>query len=341
MGPMRCRGQLDGQLALAADTVRAALALDVRQLNLRNFVVAAPDLLGHDQFVARNLTGQGKLNLSADEVTAEKFSAETEFARINTDGRFNIQQISSMVKSGEIPNSNFQLDGVLDLAQIIQMLPQTMGIRDGVEIKSGLVQIQASTRNENGTQRMVFNLDTANINASRDGQVIIWQQPLRIVGAATQHNGQLLLENLECDSEFLKLNGHANLESGSFRAAGDLAKLTQQLGQLIDLGQVELAGSLNGQFNWQMAAAQPGPSSQSPTNRPIQVGGNFIVDKPVIHFPGMNRWSEDQLHVTVQARANATDAGEVGIETGQLQLKFGNELAIATLAGQLSNISYQ
>ena len=132
---------------------------------------------------------------------------------------------------------------------------------------------------------MVFNLDTAKINASRNGQAIIWQKPLRLVGAATQKNGQLVLENIQCDSEFLTLDGRATLESGTFRATGDLAKLTQQIGQLIDLGQMELAGTLNGQFTWQMAKAPAGTSSLSFTNRPIQIGGNFVVGNPVIQLP--------------------------------------------------------
>ena len=339
VGPIDCVGQMDGQLELAADMNSSTVAVDVNQFNLKEFIVVAPEYLKGDRFAARNLTARGRLNLSPTEIYAEKFETESEFARFNADGQFNVNQIMGLMNQGELPSANFQMDGVVDLAQMVAMLPETIGMREGVEVKSGLVQVHANTRNENGTQRMVFNLDTANINASQGGQAILWQQPLRVAGSVVQRNGQLVLETVECSSEFLKVNGQATIQSGKFTTSGDLAKLTAQVGQLIDLSDLELAGTLSGGFGWQMAEAPAGTSPLSLVNRPIKIEGDFVIADPVVRLPGMNRWNEKRLDLNLKALGRSNADGQIGLEDGWAQCKFGTETALAKLNRPIPNIT--
>ena len=337
-GSIQCIGQMDGQLDFAADLNNTTVAVDVNQFNLKNFVVAAPEYLKGDRFAARNLSARGRLNLSPQEIFAEKFETVSEFARFNADGQFNVNQIMGLMNQGELPTANFLMEGEVDLAQVLAMLPETTGMRDGVQVKSGLVTVSANTRNENGSQRMVFNLETANINATRNGQAIVWQKPLRVAGAVVQRGGQMALENVACTSEFLTLTGQATIQKGTFELDGDLAKVTQQFGQLIDLGEMELAGTLEGDFGWTMAQAPEGTSPLTLTNRPIQIEGEFVVANPVVQLPGMNRWNEKRLDVTLKALGRSDAEGGVGIDQGWTQCKFGTETATANLNKPIANL---
>ena len=148
----------------------------------------------------------------------------------------------------------------------------------------------------------------------------------------------MALENVQCTSEFLTLNGQATIQKGTFKLNGDLAKVSQQIGQLIDLGEMELAGILEGDFGWTMAQAPAGTSPLTLTNRPIQIDGNFVVTNPVVQLPGMNRWNEKRLDVNLKALGHSDAQGNVGIDQGVAQCKFGTETAIAKLNKPIANL---
>ena len=98
--------------------------------------MVAPNYIGDDQFTAHNLTASGNVRLNTKKIIAKQFKIESEFARANANGQFDIEQLIQLANGQEIPQSNLQLDGALDLAQIVTMMPETTRIRDDVEMKS-------------------------------------------------------------------------------------------------------------------------------------------------------------------------------------------------------------
>ena len=144
MGPTNCAGEINCDLHVDADLNELMAAANVRTFQAKNIAVVAPEHLGNDQFSATQLNASGTINASPQRVAAEAFKAESEFARVQANGEFDFDQISKLASGAAIPSSGFQLDGIIDLAQVTAMLPETTHLRDGVKLNSGLLQFHAN-----------------------------------------------------------------------------------------------------------------------------------------------------------------------------------------------------
>ena len=339
LGPTNCVGKIDCDFQFAANLNDFSTAANIRSLTANNVAIVAPDYLGNDQFSAANLSASGVLNLSPNRVAAQQFKAESEFARVNANGEFNFDQISQLASGAAIPSSGFQLDGIVDLAQVTSMLPQTMHLRDGVKLNSGLIQVHANTRNENNAPRMVVNVDAANMNMRVDGQNITWQKPLRLAMVAGKKQNALMLENIQLESEFLNASGSAALDSGQLEVSGDLKKVTHQVGQLIDLAGLNLAGEVTGNLVWKTDAQAAKLAASQGGTLPIDCNGQFRIDNPDFRIPGYAPWKEDTIDISLIGKMNASTDGVLAVNGARLDMNLGNEKAIAILNEPIANIA--
>ena len=334
IGPANAIGTLDSKVVASYNGRTQHVAADIQSLELSGAGVAAPDLLGQDRFFVQSLTAFGKMELSPETVSAEKFAVATDFGKVKADGAFDLRQLSDLAnigQGGQLLATPFQMDGEVDLAKLAQLLPSTLHIHNDMTVNSGMARFQVASQNDAGARRLVVNLDTANISANRGGQAIVWQKPLRLVSTIQESDGQFAIENLQCESDFLNITGKGNVRGGMFTANGDLAKLTQRVGQFVDLGQMQAGGLLKGECGWQVAADENTPLTEI-ANRPIQIVGNFTVDKPVLQMPDLPVWRPSQLIVQLSASGQANADQTLALSQGGVQVDIGTERVIASLA---------
>jgi len=340
IGPTQADGRLSGSIQSNIDLNRGAMAIQIDQLQMSNFAFIAPALLGSDQLSVRNLTAGGSLQLSPKTISSSNFMVHSDFGRITANGEFDVQQLNQLASgSAAIPLAPLQMDGEIDLAGLVRMLPNTLTLHEDLEIESGTIRFVAGTKTESGTQRLVMNLDTANLKARRGNTPIVWQKPLRLVGTLIQSPTGMAIEDLLCESDFLSIAGSATQETGAFRAQGDLAALMTKLGEFIDLTGTRLAGQLDGQFGWQTAS---NPSGNPAIGQPIQIGGSFLIRNPLIQLPDMPVWQQPELSIKMSAAGHSlinakTQQQLLSLESGGAQLIVGSEIATAKLAAPLQN----
>jgi hypothetical protein len=187
---------------------------------------------------------------------------------------------------------------------------------------------------------LVFNADATNLKGRRGGQMLVWQQPLKLGGTIRQVGKELSLENIDCQTDFLRLAGNATLESGSFAVKGDLSKLVQRLGQFVDLTGIELAGTLDGNLGWQAAE---GVALTSDKPLPIQLGGQFRLDQPVIKLAELPVWQPDQMSIKFSGSGLAqldaqTSQTKIEIQSGGAQIDIGQENATVILTSPVKSL---
>ena len=337
IGPSNCGGIIDSQFSIAMDTAKGSLDANVQKFTGSQIAVKAPELIGDDQFAANFINATGEIHLNSQHTSARDFKIESEFAKLTANGEFDFEQLAQLSSGNELPTSDFQLDGVIDLAQVIAMLPRTSHLRNGVVVKSGLLQLTANTRNENNNPRMVVNLETANMNFDVDGQNVNWNQPFRAVAVAGKRNGQLMLEDIQLRSDFLNASGNAALDRGQIRIQGDLQKVVNQLSQVLDTGGVQLGGIVVGDMNWQL---DPNMLTNDSSQLPIRLKGKFMVDNPAMQYPGLKPWSENQLNLVFDAdAAAATSQGLMAINAANFDLTIGKERLTGALAKPIENLA--
>ncbi len=336
LGPANCSGILNADVEIDLDLATGKFETQLETFHARRVALVAPDYLGRDQLVAQKLNATGRLELNSRSAIADQFKADSEFAKIHADGKFDFEQLTKLGSTAEIPREPFRLDGEVDLAQCLTMLPETMHIRENVQIEGGLFKWTMGTRVEGRSNRMVVNAETTNFRFKHNGESFTWNQPLRAVAVAANKNGQLVLEDLQLKSEFLSLAGNASIEHGKVGIEGDLAKLLNQVGQLVDIGEFQLAGSTQGELVWDMVSAAKGDTAEFP----IELNGNFSLVEPMVSIAPGNTWREPQVQLTLKSTCVFNRmTNNLAVNKSALNIQAGDQSFNAELAIPIASLS--
>lgn len=341
IGPAQVAGNLDCAIVAAYDLKNTSVAANVQSLNLSQLQVAAPEMLGNDRFRLANANATGKINLSPALLSADNFKFNTDVATVNADGSFDLNQINQGSGAAAIPAADFQMNGKLDLAGLIKMLPNTFHTHQDLTLESGQATFHVGSQSQANGRQLILNLDTANLKANRAGQAIVWNEPIRLVGNVVESNGTFALQQLQCISDFFTVEGSANFSEAVFDINGDLSLLTDRLSDFIDLESFGAEGVLAGKFGWQLRD----PSGNVPTlqslaiaqDRPMEVIGNFRINNPVVRMEGLPEWKQAQVDLQLSASLVSLASGDFAVREAGARANLGTEQIVATLAEPIAN----
>ncbi len=339
-GKSQAAGMLSGRIESSFAGGGKTFSANFDQTTIQNLKIAAVKLIGPDLVAINNIVATGQAAMNPEGVSARSLNFNTEVGNVRADGNMAWTQLTKMVSEGQLAAAPFQLDGSLDIARLASMLPDTLTLHKDLEFESGELKFNINSRSENGAPRVVANIDTVNLAARREGQRIVWQQPLRFVSSVTQQAGQFRIEDLLCESDFLTVRGSGNLGTAAFEINGDLKKLMERLRQFATLDGWDLAGTIQGQFTCQAENGEAVATSAAELlGRPIQIAGDMTLTNPVIQLPGVAAWSEPQMRLVLNATAQTTVDGDVAIRQGISQVLLGDDVATLRLAERIANIS--
>lgn len=336
IGPCNAIGDINGIAQVDFQSGGADVAANIESLTVKQFALVAPQFLKDDQLSLNELNASGQVRLSPAGITATKFQTTTDVGQVTTDGQFDISQLTN-ITSGQIPATDFTAHGEVDVAKLANMLPQTIGLHQDLQVQSGMVTFDATTRKDAGTRRLLLDLTAKNLTANRGGELLNWHKPLRITARVGQTNDQMILENVKCESDFLTVEGSANSQVGNFIASGDLAQLRENLSQFVDLTGIDLAGEMTGEFGWSFRK-DPNAADFQVNDRPVQIGGKFELLQPVIQMPDLPRWTAPKLSVVCNAAGQNTSDGTIQIRSGGARAIVDQEVFTARLAEPIPDL---
>ena len=340
IGPANAIGTLDADVRAAWSSATGAGIADIKSLQLNSAGLAAPDMLGTDQVYLENVSATGKLDVSSHAIAADSFQATTDFGSVSANGQFHFDQLTRLASNGELVAAPFQMDGKVDLAKVMQLLPQTLHVHKDLVVESGSLSFQASSRSEANDRRLNVNLDTFDLRATRAGQPIVWQKPLRVVGTLKQSGAGMELENLSCESDFLTIEcRNATIREGLFTAKGDLRELMTRISQFVFLGPTRARGMMDGTFGWKIAS--DGASSLDLAGKPIEILGNVTVKNPMIQLPELPRWEPGQMKILASANGVYDASGAISLSQGGVDATIGKEQLVASLAQPVADLAKQ
>ena len=343
IGPTQVAGNLDSAIVAAYDLKTSSVAATVETLNLSELKFAAPELLSDDLFYLANANANGKINLSPALLSADNFKLNSDVGQVNAAGSFDLSQINQLSAGAAMPATDFQMNGKLDLAKLIKMLPNTFHTHKDLTLETGQATFQVGSQaNANGRQ-LILNLDTANLKANRAGQAIVWNEPIRLIGNVVESNGTFALQSLQCISDFFTVNGSANLSEAVFDVNGDLSLLTDRLSDFVDMQSFAAEGILAGKFGWQLRDnSGNGATLESLSiaqDRPIEVIGNFQITNPVIRMPGLPDWKQNKIDMQTSASLVSMAAGSIQVNQAAVRANLGTEQFVASLAEPVADAS--
>lgn len=300
-------------------------ALDVQRLD-----VASPKFLRRDRLRIPQLTGHGRVKLAGQLLETQDLEFDAGFARIAANGETALDELQAVAaaRPSAEGSGQYQLRGELDLAQLAQLLPDTLRVREGTEITSGKLSATLTSQPERDGRRWEGKIESTNLTATNFGKRVTWEQPIQVTLAAQQTSTGLVVERLDCVSSFFHAEARGTLDDGQVELRGDLERLAEELDRFIDLGSSQLSGRLRGGLSWRRQADEQ-----------IEAKGQLRLEQLQFAFGNVRPWQEELLDVNFGAKASTRGAALDRIESADLKVTAGRDALTVALTEPVSKLS--
>ena len=311
-----------------------AHALQIDNFAAQQLSLSAPQLIGRDEVKLSQLNAKGNVLLRGGRCELQNVQLESDVASVMANGAVSLDALLANKSAAGVlavlQNEDVQLGGELDLAQLAQLLPGTLRIREGTQISSGKIQVSLASRGEDGQRHWDGKIETTNLTAVDNGRQITWEQPLRVTLAAHQSSAGPVIEHLTCQSSFLQADARGTLAKGDASVQGDLNQLAQELDQFIDLGAIKLAGKLDGGFQWEQRGRDE-----------IVAQGQLQLTNFAVATSGGRPWHEQQLTIQLSASGSLNEAGDnlQRLDSAKIELKSGADDLLVELVEPVASPS--
>lgn len=322
------QGDVRGRFDLAAARPTGDLS---GRLTVAQLAVGGAALQGDEIRQARVDTAVRAL-VDGDRLQLDELTAACELAKLEARGSLDrFTRVLQATGSQHLYDLLLECDGqavaTLDLARAAQLLPQLLHIRDDVQLTGGGVTLGATSTGAAGARRRQLEIRTDGITALRGGQPISWPDPLAATASLNDTPSGPTIEQVQCRSDFLTVDGARSTDGFEFRGQYDLARLGQRLAQFVDLGGMQLAGRGTAQGHWLREAG----------NR-FHVNAQADVNEFALTAPGYPAWNEQRLIVGLDFLGRA-DGLNIGLEQASAGVQSGTDELTLRLVEPVSAVS--
>ena len=281
------------------------------------------DRLNLEQAVASwDLSSQGSL------LDVRQLQISSELGQVQLVGQFDQRSLPALLAAPTtvVPTHPWHLSGNVDLARLAHMAPHTLHLRDDTRLTSGQVRGDLLCQADGSSASWQGNLETSQLQAERGGQPLGIQEPVQLSFRATQTPQGLQVEDLAAQSTFLSLRGAGQAASGQVAWRADLSRLHSELGQLVDWRNVNLAGQVEGQLQWQATAENDVQTRGHMSGSNVRVLYGNRVDL---------RESEIELDFASQGRLQQRRLSELA--SAHLQFQASGDQLLVDLTGPVAD----
>ena len=320
LGDLQANGAATGEglYQWADNGARHNLRID--RLTGRDVALTAPQWLGPDVLGSSVLEARGQIENDGPQWRVRDLSVKTDFADLRAQGVMRADQLARVgswnTLLDELSQADTRLQGQIDVARLAAVLPSTLRIRAGTEIKSGQLDVSLASRSPD-QPGVVARFELANLAA---GGRLLADRPI-VIGAKLQRTADgPVIDELVCQSDFLNVTAHGTLVQGEAVVHGDLTKLAEQLGQVVELNGLRLSGRLDGDMRWQRRGDEI-----------VTANGEVTLAEFELAAKDALPWREQQLVVTLAATARAAQDRLTRIESASVTLESGQDRLTAEL----------
>lgn len=294
-------------------------------VSIEKLIVAGIQALQQDRLAldrlelsGRAATMQGRLAMNNLKLVADvgEFSATGDIPLEGSSHKSSIELVQSLLS-----DEDYHIAGNVNLKKLAAMLPQTLRIRDGIEITGGDVKIELVGADSDGVRHWSGAAGIVGLTAVNQGQTIPWNKPLIVKMNAHRKSEAVVVDLLECKSDFLQVKGSGTLEDARFTATGDLTRLLENLEQFVDLGIQQMAGEMS----------IDGELRRTDENH-VGLSSRILLDNFVFAVSKDQIWRENHLELSVVADGLASpESGLTRIDKGEVHLTSGPDAFDARL----------
>jgi hypothetical protein len=238
---VQARGQLTGNITTAIQNGQ------IQNVNAsihgQNVDITGPALKG-DRLQTARLEVRADLAQAGDTIDVNQLNIQTDWANVSAAGKFpkTARSLAQLTESG----AAYDLTGNFDvnLASLLSQMPNTLGVRPGMQITGGKATGNISTITEAGRPTLVAKAQVAGLTGAIDGKKLNLSQPMQATARLSSGKQGAQLEDLNVSTSFAKINASGNVKQIEYDGQVNLQVLQSELGAFISLGRYQIAGQL-------------------------------------------------------------------------------------------------
>jgi translocation and assembly module TamB len=299
------------------------------QTTIDELSFAAPWLDG-DVLELRQTEVQCDATCVDDWLNVKQLLLMTDVARVSITGACPLDELRSGQWWSVFGQRDYDIGGDVDLAKLAGLFPKLLNLRKDVAITGGKAAFRLRTGQQNGDRLWQGQADLRGLTAVHEKQTIEWNQPIELALLARRASGQVIIDTLHCQSDFLTLDGRGRLDDFVAQANFDLGRLTAELRRLVDLGETRLAGTGTAEIRVQQTEGKQ-----------LSAIGGIRVENFQCKLPSQDPWSEPELLVRLRVAGQGGAKGWDVINTAILSAAAGKESISLKLTEPVNEISQQ
>ena len=141
------------------------------------------------------------------------------------------------------PGVDSHLEGRLDLAGLARQIPRALRLRDGLAIERGEATLRIDGQAKDGREGWSVVAEVAELVGANGGRSFAIDEPAEFRAELVREGGTARLESVGLRTAFLDASARGGLRDGlSLEGSIDLGPIPDLLGDLVDLGGLELSG---------------------------------------------------------------------------------------------------
>ncbi len=298
----------DAQLSWQIDPQRGLQLQTSGRFESRQLDFSA-DALAGDRLRWQQMTAPWKLSVAGDQLTIEQLTVDSDWANLEVRGAMTLSGWQALSWEA-LPKSAVQLSGRADLAKLATMLSRTLPLRKGVRIDAGKLEFDASGQPDGERFTWQATASLQNVAGSDGKQKIRWQEPVEVAVRLRDTTSGPQWEQLTLSAPFAQATVQTKQEAIEGEFELDLAQLSQELSQFIDLQSWQLRGLGEGTFVVTRQA-----------NQQFIATANIDLTDLLVAEAGRVVWTEPKLKVELSATGTEQEFSPRAIATGKIELR--------------------
>jgi len=305
-------------------------------LTVQRLAVASPRFLGEETLRLEKLEVQPRLDYAGGQIHLKDTRAECDVGFAQASGDINLASWSGAQDVNQalskLAESQIDLKGEVDCAALAKRLPGLVRLKADTRIDAGKISVALRSGGEAGRRRLEGTIKAAGLVATAGGRRVEYPQPIQIDGSLQTRAGGDWLAKAQCKSDYLTADAEGSLYDVTGSLEADLNRLTTDIGQIVDFGQLKAAGRIVSGFEIRRKRPAAGTAiTAAPAPAAVTANGNVLLEGFQLQAPGLRPWDEPRLTAAFTMRGTMDAASLTRLEEGELRVDSGSDHLLATL----------
>ena len=315
---VQARGQVSGNITSA---------IQDGQIQNLSATITGQDLditgkaLQGDRLQTSQLNVRASLTQSGDVIDVNQLDARTDWATVSLTGTVprTPGSLSGLLESGAAYNVQGNFD--INLAAVLSQMPNTLGVRPGMQITGGRATGSINTTTQNGRATITAQAQVAGLAGVVNDQKVSLSAPVQTVLQLSTGKQGAQLDNLSVTAPFAKINANGTFKQINYQGQTDLTSLQSQLGPFLNLGPYKLAGQVATKGQVSLAEQVTGVTGTLSAQQLVlaSADGNSVAE-PQANVDFALSVDQKKQAVTVQNLTANASFGTIGVKNGTIPL---------------------